>query len=92
MKAYGRVDVETHVSLTSVLVGCEWSDSRPSSFIPRVGAGWTPLPVWTTWRNENSSPHRDSNPEPLVVRPVAYKFLVKLSTIEFNKVLQMFHE
>jgi hypothetical protein len=34
MKTYGGVDVETHVSLTSALVGGEWSASRPGRFTP----------------------------------------------------------
>jgi hypothetical protein len=33
MKAYGGVDLWTHLVLTSALVGCEWSASRPSRFI-----------------------------------------------------------
>jgi hypothetical protein len=34
MKTYGGVDVEIQVFLTSVLVGGEWSASRPGKFIP----------------------------------------------------------
>jgi hypothetical protein len=34
MKTYGGVDVETDVSLTSALVGSEWSVSRPGGFTP----------------------------------------------------------
>jgi hypothetical protein len=34
MKAYGGVDVEIHIFLTSVLVGGEWSASRPCRFTP----------------------------------------------------------
>jgi hypothetical protein len=33
MKAYGGVDIQTHVFLASVLVGDEWSASRPGLFI-----------------------------------------------------------
>jgi hypothetical protein len=36
--------------------------------------GWTPEPVWTTWRSKNSSPHRDSNSDPLVVKAVASRY------------------
>jgi hypothetical protein len=34
MKAYGGVDVQFHIFLTSVLTGGEWSASRPCRFIP----------------------------------------------------------
>jgi hypothetical protein len=34
MKAYGRVDVEIHIFLTSTLAGGEWSASRPGRFTP----------------------------------------------------------
>jgi hypothetical protein len=33
--------------------------------------GWTPKPLWTTWRRENSWPYRDSNSDPSVVQLVA---------------------
>jgi hypothetical protein len=32
MKAFGGVDVEIHIFLTSALVGGEWSASRPGRF------------------------------------------------------------
>jgi hypothetical protein len=41
MKAYGGVDVYTHVFLTSALVGVEWSASRPGRFTPREKAPGT---------------------------------------------------
>jgi hypothetical protein len=34
MKAYGGVEVQTHVFLTSALVGRKWSASRPAHFNP----------------------------------------------------------
>jgi hypothetical protein len=34
MKMYGEVDVQTHVLLTSSLVGGEWSASRLGRFTP----------------------------------------------------------
>jgi hypothetical protein len=34
MKAYGGVDVQIHVVLTSALVGGQWSASRPYRFTP----------------------------------------------------------
>jgi hypothetical protein len=56
MKAYGGVDVEIHIFLTSALVGGEWSTSRPSRFNPEIKVpqvpigqetGWVPEPIWT---------------------------------------------
>jgi hypothetical protein len=38
MKAYGGVDVQTRVFLTSALLGGEWSASRPGRFTP--GTHW----------------------------------------------------
>jgi hypothetical protein len=38
MKAYGGVDVYTHVFLTSAVVGGEWSASRSDRFTPAEGA------------------------------------------------------
>jgi hypothetical protein len=62
MKAYGGVDVQTHVFLTLALVEGEWSASYPSHFTPGERAlvpigqdvGWTTEPVCTTWRSEDS--------------------------------------
>jgi hypothetical protein len=34
MKAYGRVNVQIHIFLTSALGGGEWSASRPGRFTP----------------------------------------------------------
>jgi hypothetical protein len=50
MKAYGGVEVELHIFLTSTLDGDEWSASRPGSFTPGdaapvpivLEAGWAP--------------------------------------------------
>jgi hypothetical protein len=43
MKAFGGVDVENHVVLTSPLVGDELSASRHGSFYPRVKSPRDPL-------------------------------------------------
>jgi hypothetical protein len=42
MKAYGGVDVQIHIFLTLVLVGGEWSASRPGRFTPSTHwiGGW----------------------------------------------------
>jgi hypothetical protein len=37
---------------------------------------WTPEPVWTTWRKENSWTYRNSNSEPSVVQPAASRYTV----------------
>jgi hypothetical protein len=34
MKAYGGIDVQIHIFLTSALIGGEWSASRPAALPP----------------------------------------------------------
>jgi hypothetical protein len=53
MKAYGGVDVQIHVSLTSALVGGKWSALRPGCFTLGERAhgtnwigGWVKVPLW----------------------------------------------
>jgi hypothetical protein len=79
MKTYRAVDVQTHVFLTSALVGGEVSASFPGRFTLEVSirweAAWTPEPTWTTWRTENSCPYRDSNPDHPIVQPVASRYI-----------------
>jgi hypothetical protein len=36
--------------------------------------GWTPEPVWTTWRRENSWPYQNSNSDPSADQPVASRY------------------
>jgi hypothetical protein len=82
MKVYGGVDVQSHIFLVSALVGGEWPASRPSRFTPgekppvpiAQEVVWTPEPVWTTWRTENSWPYLYSNSDPSVVQPVASRY------------------
>jgi hypothetical protein len=38
MKAYGGLDVEIHIFLSSALVGGEWSPSHPGRFTPEERA------------------------------------------------------
>jgi hypothetical protein len=53
MKAYEGVDVQIHVFLTSVLVGDEWSASRPCHFTP---GGRAPGTHWIGgWVNPRTS-------------------------------------
>jgi hypothetical protein len=37
-------------------------------------AGYTPEPVWMTWRSGNSCLHRDSNFDPLIIQPLASRY------------------
>jgi hypothetical protein len=37
-------------------------------------AVWAPEPVWTTWREEKSHPHRDTNCETSAVQPVVGRY------------------
>jgi hypothetical protein len=54
MKAYGGVDVQIHILLTSALAGGEWSPSRPCRFTPGERAPYT---HWTGgWMNPRASP------------------------------------
>jgi hypothetical protein len=46
MKAYGGVGVQIHVSLTSALVGGEWSASRPGRFAPGRFPGTHSIGGW----------------------------------------------
>jgi hypothetical protein len=77
MKAYVVVNVYTHILLTSVLAGGEWSTSRPRRFTPGEKASGTNW-IWG-WAGPRAGlgdvekildPHRDSNSDPSVVQPV----------------------
>jgi hypothetical protein len=61
MKTCETVDVETHIFLTSALVGGEWSASRPGRFTPgevaynaHLTGGWVGPRACKVWRGENS--------------------------------------
>jgi hypothetical protein len=64
--------------LISVLVGSEWSASRPRQLYPPVPIGyedgWALQPVWTICKSQHAWPYRDSNSDPTVVQPVASHF------------------
>jgi hypothetical protein len=77
------VDVYTDIFLISALAGGEWQLHGPAALSPvPIGkeVGWTPKPVWTTWRRENSGPYRDSNSDTSVVQPVASRYTGSLSS------------
>jgi hypothetical protein len=72
----------THVSLTSALVGGEWSASFPGRFTPGERA---PVTHWIgSWVDPRAGlgnmvkrkflPHWDSNSDPLVFQPVANRY------------------
>jgi hypothetical protein len=79
MKMYGEVEVQIQTFLTPALVLGQWSASRPGSFMSGktspvpIGqeAVWGPEPVWTTWREDKSCPHRDLHSDPSDFQPVA---------------------
>jgi hypothetical protein len=80
MKACGEVDIQTHILLTSALVGGEWSASRLDRFTPRErasGAHWIRRlggPQSQSGRRGEQkilAPTGDSNSDPSAVQPVA---------------------
>jgi hypothetical protein len=81
MKAYDGVNLYIRILLTSSLAGDEWSVSCPGRFIPweepplsiEYEVGWTPEPVWTTWKRKYSWPSKDSNSD-TSVQPVADRY------------------
>jgi hypothetical protein len=62
MKANGGVGVQIHVFLNWHYLKVSGQLNAPAALTPEkeppvyIGqeAGWTPEPVWTTWRRENS--------------------------------------
>jgi hypothetical protein len=55
MKAYGGVDVQVHIFLTSALAGGEWSGSRPGRFTPGRYSPWRTLSSFTIARHWSRS-------------------------------------
>jgi hypothetical protein len=81
MKTYGGVDVQTHVFLTSALVGGEWSASRSGRFIP--ASHW--IGVWVgliaglmTWRQFLTLPGLKLRP---LGRPARSQSLYRLRAV-----------
>jgi hypothetical protein len=82
MKEYGGVDVQTHVFLTSVLVGGEWSASRPYRFTSGERTlGTHSIGNWVGPRagldelvNKKFLILLYSNSDPSVVQPIASRY------------------
>jgi hypothetical protein len=80
MKAYGGVNVQIHIFLTSVVAGGERSASRPSRFTPGEGVPGThcigcvgPRAGLANVGKRQFLTYRDSNSGPSVVHPVAIR-------------------
>jgi hypothetical protein len=78
MTAYGGLDVQIRVFLTSALVRCEWSASHFGSFNPRGRApgthwigGWVVPRAGLDDVEKSLDPTRDSNSDPSVVQTVS---------------------
>jgi hypothetical protein len=79
MKAYGGVDVEIYIFLTSTLAGGEWSAFRLDCVTPRERApgthwigGWVGPQSWSGQHDEVKI--LDSNSDPLLIQPVASRY------------------
>jgi hypothetical protein len=74
MKTYGRCILDISTSWRWVV------SYMPLPRYPRkkrpCNIGWAPEPVWTTWREVNFCPFRDSNSDFLTVQPAARRFVV----------------
>jgi hypothetical protein len=89
------VDVQIHVFFASALVGGQWSASGPSRFSSGKGptvpigweVGWTPEPVWSIWRSENSLPYRDSYSDSRVVQPVGSHYTDYITKAHYSEVM-----
>jgi hypothetical protein len=51
---------------------------------------WTPEPVWTTWRINNSWPYRDSTSDPSLFQPVASRYTDCAIPVHQRKVPRQF--
>jgi hypothetical protein len=89
MKAYGGVDVQIHIFLTSALVGGEWSVSRSCRVTPgdkRLGG-----PQSRSGRRGEDQ-NLDPNPDPSVVQPVVSRYIdCAIQAPNIKTVMIIFH-
>jgi hypothetical protein len=82
MKTYEEVDVQTHIFLTSALVGGEWSASRSGRFTPgervpgtpQIGGLVGPRTDLDNVERRKSCPYQDSNSDLSAVQPTASRY------------------
>jgi hypothetical protein len=96
MKAYGGVDVQIHIFLTSTLVGGQWWAARPGRFTHRERApgthwigGWVdPRPGLDDVKMRKFLTYRDSNSDPSVVQPVASRYTDNAIPVPWNACIE----
>jgi hypothetical protein len=98
MKAYGGVDVQSHLLLTSALGGSEWSASRYGRFTSGERApctrsirGWVGLRTCLDdMQKKEILPYRDSNTDPSTVQPIILSVFVDF-VLCIHLCMQTFH-
>jgi hypothetical protein len=76
MKAYGGVDVYSHIFLASALAGGEWSASRPGQRAPGAQwiGGWVDPRAGLDDAEKVLDPTGTQTPDPSVVQPLAGRY------------------